>query len=409
MLKLMIVDDEPAELDCLSRMLHWEEYGYELCYTLSNSEKAYEILSSEHIDVLITDISMPSPNGIELAEFLHAEHPEVVVIFVSAYADFEYAQKALACHVFSYITKPFGYEQIVEVLEQVRSEIFSDTDSSDMLSLIAVQQSIVDFFGGKITDIAMQNIYARYFPPIDISAAPVVLLSADISALSSYLQNVWGHDLDRLYACIIRYLNSNMVNFVPLNFLFSKILLIAFPTRANCSCDVLTNACKRAIEEFSSIPAKELRIKLDISILSSHPNLLSSKATLNKINVLPKDEQDAHFDTDNDVIKVALAYIEKHFAEPISIADVSRAAGVSPYHFSRLFKLETNETVANYIISVRLKTAATLLSSTDMNVSDIAKEVGYNSIPHFHKAFKSAYSLTPREYKLQQKQKEDTE
>lgn len=403
MLKLMILDDEPAELDCLAKMICWEDYGYELCYVLENSEKAYEIITTENIDVLITDISMPHPDGIELARLIYENHPSVTVVFISAFSNFEYAQKALLYRVFSYITKPFSYKQITDTLNQIRAERLSDSSSDALISLISVQQSILDYCAGLISDNSLQQNYTRNFSyPFYTQSTPVVLLSANISNLSEYLQNTWRHELDRLYMCIIRYLNNSFVNFVPINFFFSQIPLLAFPTHESYTQNALEIVCAHAIEDFVSVSAKELKLKIDISILSVHPNLPSVKEALNESNFLPKSQIKPNIEHSDDIIDNAIAYISEHYSEPISIVDVSSAVGFSPYYFSRLFKRSMNETIANYITSVRLSKAAELLISTDMNISDIAKNVGYNSVPHFHKAFKSMYHLTPREYRLQQ-------
>ncbi len=407
MLKLMIVDDEPAELECLAKMISWDEYGYELCYALDNSAKAHEILSSEHIDVLISDISMPHPDGLDLAQFIYENKSYITVVLISAYADFKYAQQALSYHVFSYITKPFSYEQITTVLSQIQETHIVDNNPNDLISLIFVQQAIIDYCSDKIFAHELEKIYAEYFPASNITKSPVMLLSVNINNLTQYLQNTWDYGLDRLYVCIIRYLNSTLVNFVPINFVFGEMLLLAFPTRTSCSAEALKTACTQAISSFYSSPAKELKIDIEISMLSSHSNLNSAKATLNNHISFPSNSIENNSENCYDIIKSALTYISKNYAKPISIADVSHAVGVSPYHFSRLFKQETNETVANHIISVRLKTAAKLLLATDKNISDIAREVGYNSIPHFHKAFKSIYGLTPRDYRLHQHKKEE--
>ena len=407
MLKLMIVDDEPAELECLAKMISWGEYGYELCYALDNSAKAYEILSSEHIDILISDISMPHPTGLELAQFIYENKRCITVVLISAYTDFKYAQQAMSYHVFSYITKPFSYEQITTVLAQIREEHIAENNPNDLISLIFVQQAIIDYCSGKMFAHEFEKIYAKYFSATNITKSPVALLSVKINNLAQYLQKTWDYGLDRLYVCIIRYLNSTSVNFVPINFVFGKMLLLAFPTCTSCSAEALKVAYTQAISSFYSSPAKELKIDIEISALSSHSSLNSAKATLNKHISAPSDSIDDDSENCFNTIKSALTYISKNFAKPISIADVSHAVGVSPYHFSRLFKKETNETVANYIVSLRLEAAARLLSTTDKNISDIAKEVGYNSIPHFHKVFKSIYGLTPRDYRLVHHTKEE--
>jgi len=68
------------------------------------------------IDAVITDIRMPEVNGLQVAEYVSRVHPEVAVLIVTGYADFNYAQQALRYGVKDYITKPIRRETIKKAL-----------------------------------------------------------------------------------------------------------------------------------------------------------------------------------------------------------------------------------------------------------------------------------------------------
>jgi two-component system response regulator YesN len=73
----------------------------------SNGEEALEIAESTRPDLVISDIKMPKMNGIELAEKLLEKYPEVKIIFLTAYSEFEYARQAVRLGVSDYLLKPF--------------------------------------------------------------------------------------------------------------------------------------------------------------------------------------------------------------------------------------------------------------------------------------------------------------
>ena len=95
----------------------------------------------------------------------------------------------------------------------------------------------------------------------------------------------------------------------------------------------------------------------------------------------------------------AIAYIEAHLEEDISLSDVSREIGYSYYHMTRLFTAVLGEAPGHYINRRRLSNAAERLLYSDQRVLDIALDCGYQSAEAFSRAFKAALGQSPQAYR----------
>jgi AraC family transcriptional regulator len=95
----------------------------------------------------------------------------------------------------------------------------------------------------------------------------------------------------------------------------------------------------------------------------------------------------------------ALAYIETHLTGPLTLQEVARAAGYSPFHFHRLFLAITGETPAAYIRRRRLSESARVLAQSGRRAVDVALEYQYDSQEAFIRAFRRAFGVTPGQYR----------
>jgi AraC-like DNA-binding protein len=98
-------------------------------------------------------------------------------------------------------------------------------------------------------------------------------------------------------------------------------------------------------------------------------------------------------------IERAKEYMTEHFTEDISLTEIAAYCYVSPFHFSRLFKTFTSDSPHKFLLTIRLKNAELLLSSTALPVADIAFTSGFNSIEYFTAAFKQKYKCPPATYR----------
>ena len=91
--------------------------------------------------------------------------------------------------------------------------------------------------------------------------------------------------------------------------------------------------------------------------------------------------------------------MDARYADALDVAGLARAAGLSPAHFSRLFKQTYGESPHGYLLTRRLERAAALLRNTDHAVADICMEVGLSSVGSFTTSFKRMFGATPTDYR----------
>lgn len=100
----------------------------------------------------------------------------------------------------------------------------------------------------------------------------------------------------------------------------------------------------------------------------------------------------------NDPVTRAISYIRDHLSEQLTIADLADYVCLSPSAFAHLFREIAGMSPYQFIKSVRMDRARELLVDGEMNVSEVARTVGYSSLSHFVNEFKRHFGVTPRSY-----------
>lgn len=98
-------------------------------------------------------------------------------------------------------------------------------------------------------------------------------------------------------------------------------------------------------------------------------------------------------------IKAVLSYIERHYAQSVTLGDLAEVAGMNPRYFCRAFREITHQTPIDYLISYRIEQACARLSSPEPPVMDVALECGFNDHSYFSRSFKRIKGLAPSEYR----------
>jgi len=101
-------------------------------------------------------------------------------------------------------------------------------------------------------------------------------------------------------------------------------------------------------------------------------------------------------------INAVIGYVRGHLNDDLPLNVLARVAGFSPFHFHRLFKSITDETINEMVVRLRLERAAALLRATpDLSVTDAAFECGFKSVSVFSRLFKKQYGLNARQWDRQ--------
>jgi len=97
-------------------------------------------------------------------------------------------------------------------------------------------------------------------------------------------------------------------------------------------------------------------------------------------------------------ISEALAYLERHYTEPVTVEDVAEAVGTSPTSLHRMFREIVGRPPIDYLIHLRIEKAAQLLRRGGLRVGEVSGAVGFNDSNYFARQFRSVTGRTPREY-----------
>lgn len=123
MYRVMIVDDEACASNFIKQIIEKKCPGYEIAGIAENGKQALERISVWQPDVVISDIRMPVMDGIELVERLSKEHPNLFLVLVTGFQEFEYAQKALRAGVSEYLLKPVKLSEMVKLMEALSDRL----------------------------------------------------------------------------------------------------------------------------------------------------------------------------------------------------------------------------------------------------------------------------------------------
>ena len=161
-----MVEDESIVREGLKNNIPWQEYGYQFTGEASDGEMALPMIRKIRPDVLITDIKMSFMDGLALSQIVTQEIPEIKIVIISGYDEFEYAQQAIRVGVEQYLLKPITKGTLKKVLLEIREKIESEQEQKNYLETFqnemkeyenyARRSFLEKVFGGVFT---VQQIY----------------------------------------------------------------------------------------------------------------------------------------------------------------------------------------------------------------------------------------------------------
>ncbi len=133
MLKVFLVEDEVVIRSGIKNSIPWEKEGFEFVGEASDGELAYPLIKKEKPDILITDIRMPFMDGLELSRIVKKELPQIKILILSGYNEFDYAKQAIDIGVTQYLLKPISSAKLIETLREVGEDIKKEREHDRLL------------------------------------------------------------------------------------------------------------------------------------------------------------------------------------------------------------------------------------------------------------------------------------
>lgn len=183
---IVVAEDEKIILNNIVKKIKNCGDQFKVVATASNGEIATELIDLHHPNLLITDIQMPIINGLDLVNYAKANHPDMKVIIISGYDEFEYARKALTYGVHDYLLKPISEDTLRKVLLDIKDQITNN--------ITAMERDVVtsEIYGKNISEplptILQNSVYALVL--INVGN----LLTPDAhSSYDKQINQLWNH------------------------------------------------------------------------------------------------------------------------------------------------------------------------------------------------------------------------
>lgn len=184
MFKLIIADDEPIAAEQLAYAFNWEALGFEIVKVLNSGKATLEYIKNNPVDAIISDVKMPVISGIDLAKICYEEFPDISVILISAYRDFEYARQALKYNVVDYILKPIKEKDLTESVTKLYEHLSKQKQIIERPS---------EYSNNMIINEAITYVKEHYGEEISIeSVAKHVMLSPEY--FGAYFKKNYGQN-----------------------------------------------------------------------------------------------------------------------------------------------------------------------------------------------------------------------
>jgi len=362
MLRLAIIDDEEETRQIMVNFIDWETYGITVIGEASDGLVAYDLINSQHPDIVLIDIQMPGMTGLEVLEKIRLEGTiSPAFIIMSGYDDFEFARKALSLAAVEYLLKPFRPDDVI----------------------MAIQKSIkhLELIRGS----------AQGASPTGMGKPPLGSGAIDFSLLHYPSQ-----EERRLLDCLKT--DSQDAVLAELKIFWNRLCEMnsSEEGRLNCAIILYVEVCRFLLERGSRF-SKPYFDNWD----SGSPEISQSiYQTLEAIMLESLSLIEAG-DGSHIYVNNAIQYIQLHYREPLSLENVANACNLSASYLSSLFSKVLGTTFIGYVQSVRIEKAKELLRTTTLKVYEVAYQIGYDDEKYFSQVFRKAEGISPSQFRTQ--------
>lgn len=125
-LKVMLVDDEALIRSLLRLRLDWHALGMEVVAEAGDAREAFALIERQVPDIILTDICMPSMDGITFSQMVVEQHPSVRIVILTGHDEFEYAKRCVKIGVADFLLKPINAAEIARVMQGLRDRILAE-------------------------------------------------------------------------------------------------------------------------------------------------------------------------------------------------------------------------------------------------------------------------------------------
>ena len=357
MYKILIVDDEIMIRSGLSKIIRWNEIGFELVGAVGSAGEALKMIAQIPVDAILTDINMPDMTGLELIRRARKELPRVKAVIISGYSEFEYAREAIELKVENYILKPLDPQKITETFKKIREKLDEESYTERQNQFIQSEYEMRK--GGSPENKGCE----------DEKQAELIriLEEGKYKEMETFVER-W----------FVSFRGENGMEIR--DYCYRTLRNAAF--YFHIETPPLFKIYRIPLEESEDPERLQQVFQEDLQLLAT-----CLKDNSESLSVL--------------VSSKAKLYIDENYQNKnLSPRDAADKLNVSYGYLSTAFARTYGENFKSYLVSVRMEKARKLLMERRYKIYEIADMTGYASSRYFTDAFKKRYGISPGDYVL---------
>lgn len=389
MYKTLFVDDERLIREGISNLIDWERITGQELTLAENAKVALKYLEHEKYEIVISDIYMQDMNGIELAKCIKGKWPDVVVILLSAYEDFDYARKAIEAGVFKYLLKPVIPEELEDAVNEAISQVKINEETKKRIDH---SQEVLEDYRRELKKNLWKDILSGNMRNEDeiFERFEKMNMSKNISPI--YVVVYKTDDESMLYqnqVTIDKVVSSCFEGYIDTVFMDNYIVILLKKENAKSVLYAFGDLVKEMFH-FEVYMGEGKTVK-DLSTL--HMSVESAKYNIQKNRANKKDEP-------TQIVLAAVEMIRKEIENvDFNINTIANALYLTPAYFSRVFKRKMGMTCIDFIKNYRINLAKELLQNTDLSIQQISEKTGYATVYYFSQQFKQVTGESPGSFR----------
>jgi len=397
MYKLLIADDEAIIRKGLKNVIDWQKLNIEVVGEAEDGEVALKLVESLRPDIILLDICMPFLNGLELIKKIKDIDKNFIIIIITGYDEFQYTHEALKLKVFDYLLKPINKEELRNIIEKALLELNKNNERTSYITWANRQlyenlSSLVEnFFNNLITG---------------------SINELDTKREMNFFKIKLGENIGIIIIKVIEKLNSEVISkkwdSMLLNFAIKNIAyellqkfkpVYAFTDDEN---NVIVIANISNMDKWVNVGTliEEKFFKyLHYTIVTEQRNITGGVFEVKAAyrSMIKQINKKVEF---KPVVLLAIRFIDNnYYKNDLSLEMISKKFCLSSSYLSKLIKEETGLSFVDYVTSIRIKKAISIMDDPTVKIYQVAELVGYSNQHYFCKAFKKVTGLSPTEYR----------
>ena len=396
MITMLLVEDESFGRTSLATCVDWALIGVEIIGEAANGSQGLAKVLELKPDIVLTDVKMPVMDGIEMSRRVRIVSPNVKILFLSSYDDFEYAKQAIDLNISAYLMKPVNEMELLRAVKKAADEINEKmlerrllTKEQDNLSrsLSLARQTLVNRalggMGASETDARNLRLDWLLYPDQQFL---LVLCSYATGAL---------HPIDAKLEQLMSRVSKVFTHSVGLPVNAGQLVVLCGIGQEDAQ--QMARRVGFALRDFFEMESVDVRVTMEAGgdVAAQYASLMKKNARAPRAAVSEKKGQNK-----KQIVTEIERVINEQYTRPLSLESIARELHFTPNYIGTIFKSVTNTSVNNYLLKVRLERSKQMLESkAPMSLGKIAEACGFGSNTYFHTIFKRMTGITPNEYR----------